>query len=82
VGGVRQSDQPGVSQFDLAVQRKLMTDVDIQQAAALVRGTSPAAAARVLQLRLPLEGPPRIELSPAWWPWLPLIPFRINLISS
>ena len=48
----------------------------------LVRGRSPEAAGAALSTALSLERAPRIELAPEWWPWLPLIPFRITVSTQ
>jgi hypothetical protein len=72
-------DESGTSHFDLRVERTSKYQIDLLQANALARGLSPKAAARVLQTRLPLASPPKIILSPSWWPWLPLIPFGITV---
>ncbi len=75
-------DDTGASHFDVRVERKLVHDLDLQRASVMVRGRSPADAARVLQAGLALARPPEIKLKPDWWPWLPLIPFRITVVSN
>jgi hypothetical protein len=81
---VRVSDTPttdsqGRSRFTLDSSRTIARDIDTARANMLVRGLSPAAAAQRLQSTFPLIGQPQIGLSPAWWPWLPLIPMRISV---
>jgi len=72
-------DEAGASHFDLQVERQVLRQVDTSRANALVRGLSPEAAAHVLQSELALSEAPELHLSPSWWPWLPLIPFRISI---
>lgn len=72
-------DGSGASHFDLQVERTVLHSIDPLEANALVRGLSPKAAVQVLQSKLPLAGAPEIDLTPSWWPWLPLIPFRIEV---
>jgi hypothetical protein len=72
-------DNSGASHFNLQVERTSKHQIDLIQANALARGLSPKAAARVLQRSLPLAGAPQIQLSPSWWPWLPLIPFGLTV---
>jgi hypothetical protein len=81
-GTAQNSGNSGASQFDLEVERKLVRQIDLLQAKSLARGVTPQAAAQALQASLPLAGPPVIDLQPAWWPSLPLIPFRITVVSS
>ena len=82
VAGAPYPDAAGTLHFDLQVSRKVLRGVELARANALVRGLSPWSAADVLQARLPLAGRPEIRMSPKWWPWLPLIPFRITVTSS
>jgi hypothetical protein len=48
----------------------------------MVRGLSLSDAEKVLLSDLPLAADPEIQLSPSWWPWMPLIPFRRAIISQ
>jgi hypothetical protein len=66
--------------FELQAARSLSRHIDLQQANVMVRGATPARAFAELESRLPLAAPPVIRLTPSWWPWLPLIPFRIDVI--
>ncbi len=75
-------DDAGASHFDLQIERKLVHELDLPHANALVRGLSPEAAMEALRSGLPLASRPEIKLSPGWWPWLPLIPFRISVTSN
>ncbi len=76
------TDAAGLSHFELRIRRQLLRDLDLSHASALVRGKSPEAASRALQGALPLAKQPEIKLSPAWWPWLPLVPFRITVAAT
>ena len=81
-GMAQNAGDDGASQFDLEVERKLVRQIDLLQAKSLARGVTPQAAAQALQASLPLASPPAINLQPAWWPSLPLIPFRITVVSN
>ena len=72
-------DDSGASRFSLEVERTSVHQIDLNQANALARGLSTKAASRILRTRLPLAKAPEINLNPSWWPWLPLIPFRITV---
>jgi len=72
-------DQSGMSHFDLQVEQVLMRRVEPMQVILLSRGLSPNVATQTLLAKLPLAGAPQIDLSPSWWPWMPLIPFRIDV---
>ena len=74
-----QVDQSSKSHLKLEVRRDLARKVDPLKANLLVRGVTPTTAVERLATALPLAHPPEIALSPEWWPWLPLIPFRITV---
>jgi hypothetical protein len=74
-----QLEQDGKSRLTLDLHREVIRDVDLGHASALVRGLSPGAAADRLQSAFALADRPEIHLNPEWWPWLPLIPFRITI---
>jgi hypothetical protein len=72
-------DQDSKSRFTLHIRRGMVRQIDVSHANALVRGFSPAGAADRLHATLPLAHRPEIHLNPEWWPWMPLIPFRITI---
>ncbi len=72
-------DQGGATHFILQVGRTIERQLNFSEANTLVRGLPPGSAVKVLTSRLPLAQPPQIQMTPAWWPWMPLIPFRIDI---
>jgi hypothetical protein len=74
----RNTERP--ARIELQAARTVIRHIDLQQANVMVRGETPARAAATLEARLPLAAPPVIKLTPSWWPWLPLIPFRIDVV--
>ncbi len=82
VVGLPTVDDSGDTHFKLQASRQLVRDIDLSAANSLVRGKSPTAAAALLRHNFPLAGAPVIKLYPAWWPWLPLIPFRVTVVSG
>jgi len=74
------SEGNGALPFNLEIRRTIVRDIDVNAANQLVRGASHKQALGRLQSALPLAAPPEIQLRPSWWPWLPLIPFRIDVV--
>jgi hypothetical protein len=74
---VPQTDAGGVTRWQMQVQRLLSARLDPLAAIQLSLGRRPEEAARRLAAGLPLAEPPKIALDPSWWPWLPVVPFRI-----
>jgi hypothetical protein len=48
----------------------------------LVTGKSPEEAARRFSESFPLATVPDIQVKPSWWPWLPIVPFRITISTG
>jgi hypothetical protein len=65
--------------WKVQVERDLAASVAEQEVQIQVRGKPAPEAARQIAARFPVDGIPRIRLSPGWWPLLPLYPFRIFL---
>ena len=65
--------------FELSAEQTILRKTDESQVLEYVGGRSKENAIANLQAGLILRQPPKVELSPAWWPWMPLIPFRISV---
>jgi hypothetical protein len=76
------TDEGGITRWDMKVERRLVREVDSLAVIQLVRGRSPESARAFLSSALSLEDTPQIEIMPEWWPWLPLIPFRIEVVTE
>ena len=70
----------GVTSWQMRVAQELRPNLSPTQVGALVQGRSPEVAMRILDKNFALASPPKITLSPAWWQWLPIAPFRIEVI--
>ena len=71
------TDSGGVTRWQVQAQRLVQATLDPLTATQLIQGRSRAEAGRRLAGSFRLAGAPAIELVPAWWPWLPVVPFRI-----
>jgi hypothetical protein len=74
-------DDKNVS-FQLQAEQTLLRRIDQMQVFEYVGGRSTANAIKNLQAGLLLREKPQIQLSPSWWPWLPIIPFRISMVTQ
>ena len=72
----------GEARWELSATRELVAQLTTNQAVNLSLGLSRAAAENRLSDNLDLAIPPQIRLSPAWWPRLPILPFRIQIQTS
>ncbi|GAB4524496.1 MAG: hypothetical protein Fur0018_08110 [Anaerolineales bacterium] len=69
----------GEAHWRVLISWRQQADLDPEQARTLLLGQSIEAARLRLKNTMPLASPPEIELTPAWWPRLPLLPFRITV---
>jgi len=74
------TDAGGATRWQMQAERRLFRSVDTAQVLRLVLGRSPAQAEAVAARIQPFPSPPEVRLTPAWWPWLPLIPLRVQVV--
>jgi hypothetical protein len=72
----------GITHWDMQAQRLLRARVDFLKAVQFTIGRKPADAVLSLQESLPLSESPVIQVQPSWWPWMPVVPFRITVSSG
>ena len=65
----------------IRAERKVQTIIDTNQVINLVKGSPIQQAINHLQKALPLAQKAHITLVPKWWPWLPFLPMRIQVIQ-
>lgn len=68
--------------FSLHAHRQIAAQISSSQVVRPILGLRPERAVQRLQATLPLEGTPRIVLSPGGWPFLPVLPFRITVVQT
>jgi hypothetical protein len=77
--GNGQSPGENQLQWKIHAYRQILAQAPAPQAIRLVLGFNPEVASQRLQSELALEAPPKITLTPTWWPRLPILPFRIGV---
>ncbi len=73
------TDASGVTYFQLQASQTALRNVDVSQVFNLIRGHDPQQAQAELRNGLFLRQDPQIVMTPAWWKWLPLIPFNLSV---
>lgn len=68
--------------WKLHAVRRLNAQISDSMARQAVLGLPVTQAAQRIQAELPLEQPPQIRMTPEWWPRLPILPFRIQVIHQ
>ena len=76
------ADEDGSARWTMRVEREIIQFVDPAQVTDLIQGYSSGSAQSRLEENLPLGSSPQISLSPSWWPWVPIVPFRISVVTQ
>ncbi len=77
--GVPTTDFSGATRFEIEASRPVMRTVDEAQVFALALGAEPAALQAALAARLPMRQTPAVEITPAWWKRVPLVPLNVTV---
>jgi len=72
----------GFTRWTVRAERRIVPHINNAQLTQMIQGISARRAQRLLENNLTLEDAPEIHLSPSWWPWVPIAPFRIAVITK
>ena len=75
-------DNGVTSSWRVQLARALQSEPSREEAINLVLGRKPEQASQLLVENLAISGVPRFETSPTWWPVIPFISIRIDVIST
>ena len=67
----------GVTHWQMQAERLLRARLDPLTVVQLSVGRKPAEVISRLKVSRLVGNSPDIQLTPGWWPWLPIVPFRI-----
>jgi hypothetical protein len=72
----------GSMHWTVRAERRIVQQINKVQVTQLIQGIRSGRVKTVLEKSLPLENAPQISLSPPWWPWVPIVPFRISVVTK
>lgn len=72
----------GFPHWTVRAERRIVQQISIGQVTQMIQGLDVVSAQAALKRNLPLGGSPEVRLSPSWWPWMPMVPFRISVVSE
>jgi hypothetical protein len=78
--GTPVTDDMGKTKFQLQVERRVQRTIDSQLVLSMVQGKSLESASTLLDEAFKLSSPADIRMTPSWWRWLPLAPFRMDVV--
>jgi hypothetical protein len=74
--------EDGSAQWKMRAERKIVQQIDASQVTQMVQGFGAWNVESKLKKNLPLASAPDIRLFPSWWPWMPIVPFRISVVTE
>lgn len=75
-------DSDGTLRWNIRAEREIVQSFDTMYVTQLVQGLGIKRAQSNLDKNLPSTSTPEIQLFPAWWRWVPLLPFRIEVVTE
>ncbi len=69
----------GSMRWTVRAERRIVQQINNVQVTQMIQGMGVDRAQALLKQNLPLKGSPEVHLSPSWWPWVPIVPFRISI---
>ncbi|MBT3313540.1 MAG: hypothetical protein HN390_02905 [Anaerolineae bacterium] len=75
-----ENNAPGITSWQMRVEQDLRPIITPAQIAALTQGCEIEVATQSLKENFELAEPPTITVTPSWWKWMPIAPFRIELV--
>jgi Baseplate J-like protein len=72
----------GFTRWTVRAERRIVQQISTAQVTQMIQGIRAGRAKSLLEKSLPLDDAPEIKLSPSWWPWMPIAPFRISVVTE
>jgi hypothetical protein len=72
----------GSLRWQVRAERRIVRQISDAQVTQILQGVGARRAQSLLEKNLPLDDSPEVNLSPSWWPWLPIVPFRISVVAE
>ena len=74
--------EDGSAKWTMRAERKIIQHIDTAQVTQMIQGFGAWNVESKLKKNLPLASAPKIQLTPSWWPWMPIVPFRISVVTE
>ncbi len=75
-------NEDGTAKWKMRAERKIVQQLNPAQVTQMVQGFGVWNVESQLKKNLPLASAPKIQLFPSWWPWMPIVPFRISVVTE
>jgi hypothetical protein len=75
-------EEDGSAKWNMRAERRIVQEIDPARVTQMVQGFGAWNVKSKLEENLPLEAAPEVQLTPSWWPWMPIVPFRISVVMQ
>lgn len=75
-------DEDGIARWKIHAIRSFKVRIPETQVVDKIKGQTTKTAERNLSDTLPLNHPPELKVIPDWWPRIPVLPFRVNIVQE
>jgi hypothetical protein len=72
----------GSTRWTVRAERQIVQRINPAQVTQMILGMSSSSAQKELDENLPLASSPKITFSPSWWRWVPIVPFRVEVVTE
>jgi hypothetical protein len=72
----------GSTKWTMRAERQIVQQINPAQVTRMIQGFGTWNVESRLKENLPLAGEPDVKLTPSWWPWMPIVPFRISVVTG
>jgi hypothetical protein len=72
----------GSTRWTIRAEREITQHVDAAQVTQMILGLDSDSAQKELDKNLPLASSPKITFTPSWWRWVPIVPFRVEVVTE
>lgn len=70
------------ARWQIRAEREIVQSIDPAPVTALIRGLDVEEAQSLLDKSFEWEDKPVVTMFPSWWKWIPLVPFRIEVVTK
>ncbi len=75
-------EEDGTAKWNMRAERKVIRQIDPALVTKMIQGYGAWNVKSKLKENLPLAAAPDVQLTPPWWPWMPIVPFRISVVTE
>jgi len=74
--------EDGSVKWTMRVERMIIQQIDPSRVTQMIQGFGAWNVKEKLKKNLLLAAAPEVQITPSWWPWMPIVPFRISVATE